>query len=72
MLFQMSSWYVSGSIEGKKESNSMKSKLGKMAKRIIDIGRALYFSEKSGIKIRLERYCDENLSPENMILIGSL
>ncbi|CAD8160348.1 unnamed protein product [Paramecium pentaurelia] len=76
LLFQTSSWYVSGSINQQKKvkteneiSSDQRKTLGKMAKRIIDIGRVLYIHQITQLKVILKKYCEQLLSPENFIIL---
>jgi len=41
-----------------------------MVKRITDIGRTIYMREL-GFDIRLEKFCEEVVTPENFIIVGN-
>lgn len=72
LLFACSSWYVSGAIPSLVSSTITSQKrtlLGKMAKRIIDIGRLLHICEKTKLRGKLVKYCEINLSPENFAIV---
>lgn len=71
-LFKASSWGPSGAVrleEGQEAVSMAKSEAGLKAKRIIDIARVLYLSDV-GLSGRLFQYCDNSLTPENMVLVA--
>ena len=71
-LFKASSWGPSGAVrpDADIEALSMaKSAAGLKAKRIIDIARVLYLCSL-GLTSRLFQYCDNALTPENMVLVA--
>ena len=71
-LFKASSWGPSGAVrpeEGMEAVSMAKSEAGLKAKRIIDIARVLFLCN-SGLSSRLFQYCDNSLTPENMVVVA--
>jgi hypothetical protein len=51
---------------------STREAIGRRAKRILDVGRARFARKEMGMEnARLLYYCDKDISPENVLLIGS-
>ncbi len=71
-------WANSGPIPKKNEKintlesfyeNIQRTQLGFKAKRILNIGRAL-FLKQMGFKVKFSTYCSLSVSPENLFLFG--
>ena len=44
--------------------------LGRMCKRLLDVGRLRYLQEHARMAGQLQTYCDEAISPENVLLLA--
>lgn len=45
--------------------------VGRMIKRILDQGRTEYLANRFGMKTRQVQYCEDNLTPENTMIIAT-
>ena len=74
IFFKMSSWAVTSLYdEEEKEKKAIgsfkKTEIGFKVKKIVDIGRCLFLYKKTGRKTLLRKYCELNLTPENMAIV---
>jgi tRNA:m4X modification enzyme len=70
-VFRCTSWGVSGAIRLNESliDTVERTRIGLMAKRVIDIGRIMKLKEHFD-DVRLSKYCESEVSPENVLLLA--
>ncbi|XP_074641305.1 tRNA:m(4)X modification enzyme TRM13 homolog [Tubulanus polymorphus] len=80
LMYSLSSWAICGFATKEEEgkelapikfgnlTNEYKEHIGRMCKRVIDLGRMKYLQE-NGFYVTFKRYIDSSVSPENIMMV---